>query len=123
MINEVGINDKCGGYLRLIPLVLLLVPPTLPLVPPGVLRFSRVPGFPPFGFPAFRLFSREASLVVLVWSFGMFVVIAMTRVIDVMNLLSMKIKVIVTYVVVDTRKTCTRAHGLNIFYRKKTCKV
>jgi hypothetical protein len=28
MINEVGINDKCGGYLRLIPLVLLLVPPT-----------------------------------------------------------------------------------------------
>ncbi len=35
MINEVGINDKCGGYLRLIPLVLLLVPPTLLLVPPG----------------------------------------------------------------------------------------
>jgi hypothetical protein len=35
MINEVGINDKCGVYLRLIPLVLLLVPPTLPLVPPG----------------------------------------------------------------------------------------
>ena len=35
MINEVGINYKCGGYLRLIPLVLLLVPPTLPLVPPG----------------------------------------------------------------------------------------
>jgi hypothetical protein len=31
----VGINDKCGGYLRLIPLVLLLVPPTLLLVPPG----------------------------------------------------------------------------------------
>ncbi len=35
IINEVGINDKCGGYLRLIPLVLLLVPPTLLLVPPG----------------------------------------------------------------------------------------
>ena len=35
MINEVGINYKCGGYLRLIPLVVLLVPPTLPLVPPG----------------------------------------------------------------------------------------
>ncbi len=35
MINEVGINDKCGGYVRLIPLVLLLVPPTLLLVPPG----------------------------------------------------------------------------------------
>ena len=35
MIYEVGINDKCGGYLRLIPLVLLLVPPTLLLVPPG----------------------------------------------------------------------------------------
>jgi hypothetical protein len=35
MINEVGINDKCGGYLRLIPLVLLLVPPTLLLVTPG----------------------------------------------------------------------------------------
>ena len=31
MINEVGINDKCGGYLRLI----LLIPPTLLLVPPG----------------------------------------------------------------------------------------
>ncbi len=36
MINEVGINEKCGGYLRLIPLVPLLVPPTLLLlVPPG----------------------------------------------------------------------------------------
>ena len=36
MINEVGIiNDLCRGYyLRLIPLVPLLVPPTLLLVPP-----------------------------------------------------------------------------------------
>ena len=35
MINEVGINYLCRGYLRLIPLVPLLVPPTLLLVPPG----------------------------------------------------------------------------------------
>ena len=56
MINEVGINDKCGGYLRLIPLVLLLVPPTLPLVPPGGTKV-----FPCFYYREWIILQREHS--------------------------------------------------------------
>ena len=36
MIHKMGANDYFGKYLRLIPLVTLLLPPTLLLVPPGV---------------------------------------------------------------------------------------
>ncbi len=57
IINEVGINDKYGGYLRLIPLVLLLVPPTLPLVPPGGTHV----------FPCSHLSLSSAPLPIPVW--------------------------------------------------------